>query len=56
MEEEWFLFNMRILEVGGCDIVLGIDWIYHFTHVILNNKPLRLSFVKEGGFVTLMGQ
>ncbi|XP_070032609.1 uncharacterized protein [Nicotiana tomentosiformis] len=55
MQDEVFSFNIRLLKIGGCDTVLGMDWIDQVAPVILHTKPYSLSFLKEGRLITLLG-
>ncbi|XP_060181956.1 uncharacterized protein LOC132611554 [Lycium barbarum] len=55
MQEEGFIFDIRVLKIGGCDMVLGMDWIDMIAPIILNTRPLSLSFLKEGKMITLLG-
>ncbi|XP_059292482.1 uncharacterized protein LOC132045931 [Lycium ferocissimum] len=55
MQEEGFIFDIRVLKIGGCDMVLGMDWIDMIAPIILNTRPFSLSFLKEGKMITLLG-
>lgn len=55
MHDEQFIVKIRLLKVGGCDMVLGMDWINHVAPIILNTRPHSISFMKHGRMVTLMG-
>ncbi|OIT28528.1 udp-glycosyltransferase 75b2 [Nicotiana attenuata] len=44
---EEFHFPMRVLHLGGYDMVLGMNWLDQFTPVILNTRPLSVTFLKE---------
>ncbi|XP_075077224.1 uncharacterized protein LOC142163967 [Nicotiana tabacum] len=55
MQGELFSFHMRLLKVGGCDLVLGMDWIDQVAKILINTKPNRVSFRKDGNIVTLIG-
>lgn len=46
---------MRVLHLGGYDMVLGMNWLDQFTPVILNTRPLSVTFLKEGRIITLKG-
>ncbi|OIT26263.1 putative mitochondrial protein [Nicotiana attenuata] len=52
---EEFQFPMRVLHLGGYDMVLGMNWLDQFTPVILNTIPLSVTFLKEGKIITLKG-
>ncbi|OIT36196.1 putative mitochondrial protein, partial [Nicotiana attenuata] len=53
---EAFVFDLRLLKVGGCDIVFGMDWIDTVTPFLLSTRPLGISFYKEAKLITLLGQ
>lgn len=55
MQDEIFAFKIRLLKAGGCDMVLGIDWIDVVAQVVLNTRPHSLRFMKDGKIVTLIG-
>lgn len=42
-----FTFDLRLLEIGGCDVVLGMDWIDSVVPVVLNTRTLAISFVRD---------
>ena len=33
IQREYFMANLRLLNLGGCDIVLGVDWIKHMAPI-----------------------
>ncbi|OIT36599.1 hypothetical protein A4A49_06470 [Nicotiana attenuata] len=55
MQDKLFTFKIMLLKVGGCDMVLGMDWIDIAVPVILHTRPHSLSFMKDGRMVTLLG-
>lgn len=55
MQDELFSFKIRFLKIGSYDMVLGMDWIDVVAPVILHTKPHRLSLMKDGRMVTLIG-
>lgn len=44
-----------MLRLGGCDVVLGMDWIDMYAPIELHTRPLSISFHKEGKRVNLKG-
>lgn len=54
MRNNQFHFDLRWLQVKGCDIVLGMDWINSVAPLILHTKPHSISFMKDGRFLTLI--
>ncbi|CAH9090618.1 unnamed protein product [Cuscuta epithymum] len=55
VQGETFVKEMRLVRMGGCDMVLGMDWIDEFTPVQLNTRPPKVTFWKEGRLVRLYG-
>lgn len=55
MQEEQFCFDIRLLQVGGCGLLLGMDRIDVFSSVVLSPRPHSLSFFKEDRLITLFG-
>lgn len=56
MNEELFEFDLRVLNAGGSDIILGMDWVNTIVAVVLHTRPHNISFLKEGKFITLLGK
>lgn len=54
MQEEPFCFDVRLLQVGGCELVLGIDWLDLVAPVLLHTRPLSISFFRGDTWVTLL--
>lgn len=40
MQDEQFHFKFRLMKIGGCDMILGMDWIDMVAPVILHTRPL----------------
>ncbi|XP_075112396.1 uncharacterized protein LOC142182219 [Nicotiana tabacum] len=55
MQGEEFDFPIRVLHLGGYDMVLGMNWLDKFTPVILNTRPFSVTFLKKGRIITLKG-
>ncbi|XP_019181671.1 PREDICTED: uncharacterized protein LOC109176731 [Ipomoea nil] len=55
MQGEEFQRDFRLLRMGGCDMVLGIDWLDQFSPIQLHTRPLGISFIKGGKEITLQG-
>ena len=50
-----FVANLRVLELGGCDIVLGVDWMKNVSPLTFDFKKLEVTVDLEGQKLTLMG-
>ncbi|GAU37691.1 hypothetical protein TSUD_164940 [Trifolium subterraneum] len=48
--------NMHLFELGGIDVVLGIEWLKTLGDTIMNWKKQTMSFWWEGRWVTLRGK
>ncbi|XP_026379637.1 uncharacterized protein LOC113274474 [Papaver somniferum] len=55
MQGHPFVFDVRILELGGCDMVLGVDWMRNISPVKFDFKKMTVSFSQEGKEVELKG-
>lgn len=55
MQGEVFGFDIRLMKVGGCDLVLGIDWIDVIAPMVINTRPYSISFIQGNRIVTLVG-
>lgn len=47
--------DFRLLRLGGCVMMLGIDWVDQFAPIQLHTRPPRIFFHKEGKKVFLKG-
>jgi hypothetical protein len=50
-----FKSNLRVLELGRHDLVLGVDWLKKYSPVLFDFIKLRLSFKKDGRMIELKG-
>jgi hypothetical protein len=50
-----FADDMRILDLGGYDAVLGMDWLKKFSPMVSDWANKRLIVPKDGQWVTLQG-
>ncbi|XP_026450766.1 uncharacterized protein LOC113350878 [Papaver somniferum] len=55
MQGHQFSGDLRVLPLGGCDMVLGVDWLKQLGDVTFNLAQLKLSFVHLGHKITLQG-
>ena len=47
--------HMFVIDMGGCDIVLGVESLRTFKPVTMDFKELYMSFVKDSHTHTLKG-
>ncbi|XP_019198914.1 PREDICTED: uncharacterized protein LOC109192674 [Ipomoea nil] len=55
VQKESFKKDLRVLKLGGCDIVLGMDWINTYAPIQLHTRTPGISLCKEGKKVWLKG-
>ncbi|XP_031110384.1 uncharacterized protein LOC116014814 [Ipomoea triloba] len=55
MQGESFRKSFRVMKLGGCDMLLGMDWIDLFAPTELHTRPLSISFHKDGRRIKLKG-
>jgi hypothetical protein len=48
--------EMHLFELGGIDVVLGIEWLKTLGDIITNWRQQTMSFWKDKAWVTLKGQ
>lgn len=46
---------MRLLPLGGCDVVLGVEWLKGISPFEMDLNKLKMSFKWAGKKVTLRG-
>ncbi|XP_026451326.1 uncharacterized protein LOC113351588 [Papaver somniferum] len=50
-----FSSDLRVLPLGGCDMVLGVGWLKKLGDVVFNLADLKVSFQHQGIQITLQG-
>ncbi|XP_039023154.1 uncharacterized protein LOC120155744 [Hibiscus syriacus] len=61
-EVEWkmqghsFIHDFRLLQLGGSDMVLGVDWMKLFSTILMDFNNMTMSFVHKGKQITIQGQ
>ena len=55
MQGEEFEADLRLLKLGGCDVVLGVDWMKHVSLICFDFNKTEVTFEKEGRRMTLIG-
>ncbi|XP_071901188.1 uncharacterized protein [Coffea arabica] len=51
-----FRFDLKVMELEGWDIILGVNWMTHFSPIIFDFQQLRISQHSEGNKIHLHGQ
>ncbi|KAL4380090.1 hypothetical protein GQ457_02G032600 [Hibiscus cannabinus] len=55
MQGQEFEHDFRVIQMGGSDMVLGVDWMKKFSPLVMDFKEMTLSFEKEGQSIVLQG-
>lgn len=55
MQGEGFEADLRLLQLGGYDMVLGVDWMKGVSPISFDFNRMEVSFDKEGKRMTLKG-
>jgi hypothetical protein len=55
MQEKEFTADMRLLNLGGCDMVLGIQWLAELRPILWDFKNLWMEFKANGKRCVLQG-
>lgn len=55
MQGTEFQANVRLLPLGGCDMVLGVQWLTTLGSVLWDFKELRMEFQAQGWKHVLRG-
>ena len=56
MQGETFGADLRLLKLGGgCQIVLGVDWMRGVSPINFNFNKMEVTLEKEGRRITLQG-
>ncbi|KAG8378561.1 hypothetical protein BUALT_Bualt08G0149700 [Buddleja alternifolia] len=56
MQEVLFMTDLMLLPLGGCDMVLGIQWLIQLGDIKWNFDKLAMEFMTHGQKVTLRGK
>ncbi|KAL4384039.1 hypothetical protein GQ457_15G021620 [Hibiscus cannabinus] len=55
MQGYQFEHDFRVLQLGGCDMVLGVDWMKKYSPVMMDFNEMTLSFQHGPQYITLHG-
>lgn len=53
MQKDEFEADLRLLQLGGCDVVLGVDWMKGVSPISFDFNRMEVSSEKEGKRMTL---
>ena len=54
IQGERFETDLRLLQFGGCDVVLGVDWMKGVSPINFDFNTMEVSFEKERKRMTLI--
>ncbi|XP_026415875.1 uncharacterized protein LOC113311250 [Papaver somniferum] len=55
MQGHNFSHDLHILELGGCDMVLGVDWMREKSLMVFDFKKFLVKFQRQGKEIELVG-
>lgn len=55
VQDTKIVVDLYVLEVTGCDIVLGIQWLAELGNIVANFKKMMISFMLDGRHVQFQG-
>ncbi|KAL8159085.1 hypothetical protein V2J09_000622 [Rumex salicifolius] len=55
MQGNHFSYSPRMLKLGGCDLVLGGDWLSIYSPILFDFKLLKISFKNDGQQIEICG-
>ena len=56
MQRKEFQADLRLIPLGGCDMVLGIQWLVELQPILWDFKILRMKFIVDGRKFVLRGE
>ena len=51
-----FCFDLKVMDISGWDMILGVDWMTHFSPITFDIHQLTISLHNQGEVVQLRGQ
>nr|XP_027064416.1 uncharacterized protein LOC113690623 [Coffea arabica] len=55
IQENQFQFDLKVMELGGWDIILGVDWMYQFSPITFDFHTLSIALSNQGQLLHLQG-
>lgn len=55
MQGHTFSHDLYILELGGYDMVLGVEWMRELSHMVFDFKKMLIKFQHQGREIELVG-
>lgn len=50
-----FVFNLRTLDLGDWGVILGTDWMRHYSPITFDFQSFNIQMMQEGQQITLKG-
>lgn len=50
-----FKFDLKLMELGSWDIILGVDWMCYFSPITFDFQELNIILSQEGELISLQG-
>ncbi|XP_039004688.1 uncharacterized protein LOC120131883 [Hibiscus syriacus] len=55
MQDHQFFHDFRVLNLGGSDMVLGVDWMRKYSPILMDFNAMTITFEKEGQQLSIQG-
>ncbi|XP_027183746.1 uncharacterized protein LOC113782033 [Coffea eugenioides] len=55
IQDYQFQFDLKVMELGTWDIILGVDWMYQFSPITFDFHSLSISLSSSGSLLHLQG-
>ncbi|XP_027071670.2 uncharacterized protein [Coffea arabica] len=55
IQDYQFQFDLKIMELGNCDIILGVDWMCQFSPITFDFHALSIALSSRGDLLHLQG-
>ena len=55
MQGEEFEVDLKLFKLGGCDVVLGVDWMKHVSPICFDFNKMEVIFKEKDKKITLTG-
>lgn len=55
MQGEMFVTDLRLFKLGGCDAMLGVDWMKTISPISFDFNELEVTITKDGKSIMLVG-
>lgn len=50
-----FIYDFQIMELGGWDIILGVDWMFQYSPITFDFRKMVITLAQEGEELSLHG-